>query len=143
MQMKLVRDYFNSEVTLGTLFINGKYFCQTLEDTNREVAGESVENWKIKSKTCIGEGKYSVILSQSNRFKKRLPEILDVAGFSGIRIHSGNTSNDTEGCILVGVRRDGHSLSLSRLAMTELMAVLNSAHNIKLEIKNATIGKID
>jgi hypothetical protein len=59
---------------------------------------------KIYAETCIPSGEYIVILSHSPKFKRILPEVLNVKGFEGIRFHSGNTTKDTEGCVLVGTK---------------------------------------
>ena len=88
--------------TGGRLYCNAVFECFTLEDEVREVAGQPVEKWKIKDKTAIPRGKYRVILSFSPHFQKRLPELLNVPGFTDIRIHKGNTDVDTKGCLLVG-----------------------------------------
>lgn len=84
--------------TIGKMFIDGLYFCDTLED---EVRNLEVED-KIPGKTAIPEGRYKVIVNVSPKFKRELPRLVDVPGFSGILIHRGNTSEDTSGCILVG-----------------------------------------
>ena len=86
--------------------MNGKYLCDTLEDMNRDTnKNGKVDNnelGKIKNKTCIPFGTYNVIMAFSPHFKKILPKLLNVPNFEGILIHSGNTINDTSGCILVG-----------------------------------------
>jgi hypothetical protein len=89
--------------TTGRMYWNGEFICNTLEDEIRELAGRPVEAWKIKGSTAIPKGQYKCILSRSTRFKRVLPEVIGVEGFSGIRIHRGNTSEHTEGCILVGM----------------------------------------
>ena len=94
------------KVTLGKLYINGEYQCDTLEDEDRGLSDDmplsEVQTKKVYANTCIPKGKYTVIISYSNRFKKYMPLISNVKGFLGIRIHAGNTIADTEGCIIVG-----------------------------------------
>ena len=95
MELILTRIEFDPDYTIGELTIDGDPFCTTLEDTVR--VGE-----KVMNKTAIPTGRYSIIMSYSNRFKKVMPQLVDVPNFEGIRIHSGNTAEDTSGCILVG-----------------------------------------
>lgn len=92
--LTLKRTYPLDNYTIGELYIEGEYYCDTLEDTVREE--------KIAGKTAIPYGKYEVIVNRSPRFKRDLPLLLDVPNFEGIRIHRGNTDKDTSGCILVG-----------------------------------------
>ena len=91
--------------TIGKLYINGQYFCDTLEDKDRGLKQSdniiTIKTKKIFGKTAIPMGKYNVVLSYSPKFKKILPLVENVKGFSGIRIHQGNTADDTEGCIIV------------------------------------------
>ena len=94
MKLLLKRIALKPEYTIGKLYIDGQYFCDTLEDTVREK--------KIAGKTAIPEGTYQVIVNRSPKFKRDLPLLLDVPNFEGIRIHRGNTAKDTSGCILVG-----------------------------------------
>lgn len=105
--------------TEGVLFIDGLYFCDTLEDQHRIK--------KIPGETCIPYGRYDVRLTMSKRFTKVLPELLNVAGFSGIRIHAGNTPADTAGCILVGEKFKDGVLKSSRDTMARLMNVMEHA----------------
>jgi hypothetical protein len=127
--------------TLGELLVDGTKECFTCEDEVREVAGEPVSKWKIKGKTAIPAGRYRVVLTMSNRFKKVLPELLNVPGFLGVRIHSGNTADDSEGCILVGEVKGPDCVLKSRDAMTELMALLSTVidggESVWIEINNA------
>jgi len=99
MELKVIRKIFTNKSTIGELHINGKFFCYTLEDKDRYVEQGGVKEFGI---TAIPRGTYNVVLSFSNRFQKYLPEILNVPQFAGIRMHTGNKPEDTEGCILVG-----------------------------------------
>lgn len=137
MKLQVIRDSISGQATLGKMFIDGVYFCHTLEDIVREIKGKPVKDWKVQGKTAIPTGKYPVIVSESQRFKKLLPEVQKVEGFTGIRIHSGNTEHDTEGCILLGLRRDGSSISQSRDAMKQFMEKIDGVKSISLEVSNA------
>lgn len=89
----------------GVCRFYSRFECYTLEDAVRgDGDPAAVAEWKIKGKSAIPYGTYKVIISDSPKFKKRTPELLGVPGFSKIRIHSGNTPADTDGCILVGMR---------------------------------------
>lgn len=130
MQLKLNRIFKTNTFTIGELYINEKYVTDTLEDRVRP------EGEKVYSKTAIPEGTYEVKLTHSPRFKKILPEILNVPNFSGIRIHTGNSSKDTEGCILVGTW-DGEKedwVGNSRIAFDELMSLLQKAADNKEKV---------
>ena len=96
MKLYIKRFEYGDSWTIGRLYIDGEYFCYTLEDKYRGDAP------KVKGNTCIPVGTYQVTIDFSNRFQKDMPHILDVPQFEGIRIHSGNTDKDTEGCILLG-----------------------------------------
>jgi hypothetical protein len=82
---------------------------------------------KIHGKTAIPEGIYEVIINFSSRFKKPLPRLLKVPNFEGILIHPGNTSRDTEGCILVGTTKSKDFVGNSRAAFKTLFAKLEAA----------------
>lgn len=130
MELKLNRIFLGSSATIGELLVNDKHLCDTLEDRVRP------EGEKIYGKTAIPEGIYEMVLSYSPRFKKILPEILNVPNFTGIRIHCGNSSADSSGCILVGTW-DGKKedwISDSRKAFDELMALLEEATNNKEKV---------
>lgn len=99
--IQLTRTTAGPVSTIGDLSIDGVPECHTLEDCVREVAGP-VASWKIPGKTAIPVGIYQVVIDFSDRFKRNMPHVLDVPGFTGIRIHKGNTDKDTEGCILLG-----------------------------------------
>ena len=94
MKIKILRSALYKDYTIGQLFINERYICNTLEDSVREM--------KVAGETAIPYGKDEVEVSYSPKFKRQLPLLLNVPNFEGVRIHRGNTDKDTAGCILVG-----------------------------------------
>jgi len=120
MKLRLERIEFATEYTMGRLFVDGAFECWVLEDAVR--AGK-----KIAGATAIPAGTYAVTVDFSNRFQKPMPHILDVPGFEGIRIHPGNTTSDTDGCLLVGLKRVGATVQRSRDAYRALFAKLSKA----------------
>lgn len=119
MILKLSRIFKGDKYTIGKLYTDGIYFCDTIEDVVRTI--------KIKHETAIPIGKYQVIITRSERFKKDMPLLLNVPNFDGIRIHSGNTESDTSGCILVGENKVKGQVINSRLTFVKLFAIIQSA----------------
>ena len=120
MNIELNRITRKLSYTIGRLFVDGKYFCDTLEDRCRDLDKEK----KVMNETAIPEGTYEVIVNVSERFKRKLPLLLDVPHFSGIRIHRGNTDKDTSGCILVGENKQPGRVinsTLYELRLTEMV----------------------
>lgn len=113
MKVTVKRTFKGAEYTIGKLYIDGQYFCDTLEDTVRKV--------KIAGKTAIPAGTYKVKKTMSPRFKKILPEILNVPNFSGVRIHAGNTAADTDGCLLLGLNKAKGQVLCSQNTMAFFM----------------------
>ena len=93
------------------------YFCDTLEPTWRDYKNGA---YKVKGRSAIPEGRYAVVISYSPKFKQWLPILLGVPKFEGIRIHAGNTTADTEGCILVGKNREVGKVLESRIWLHRL-----------------------
>lgn len=124
MTILLLRKHFTDTATLGELFIDGKHFAYTLEDKLRDLGPDG--SGKVQNRTAIAAGKYEVVLTYSNRFKKYLPLLLEVPFFAGIRIHGGNTHENTEGCILIGANQDvrGERIWNCSGRMNELMSRL-------------------
>ena len=93
-----------------------RYFCDTLEPTWRDYKNGA---YKVKGRSAIPEGRYAVVISYSPKFKQWLPILLGGPEFNrkwqGIRIHAGNCSEDTEGCILVGKNREVGKVLDSRI----------------------------
>ena len=126
MQITVKRLHKTETSTIGELLIDGLFECYTLEDAERPV--------KIKGETAIPKGTYKVIINESNRFKRLLPLLLDVPNFEGVRIHSGNSNHDTEGCILVGQSRNKNYIGQSRKAFEKLFKKMQGAKNITITI---------
>lgn len=128
MLIEVKRLYKKKDYTIGKMYIDGEYFCDTLEDTDRGLAQgmslSELKEMKEYGKTAIPTGEYMVAVTFSNRFEKWLPLIHPVPVFEGVRIHSGNTASDTEGCILVGKNKAKGKVLDSRKTMTELMRIL-------------------
>jgi hypothetical protein len=117
MRLRLQREPTQDDTTIGVLFKDGVFFGFTLEDADREVPGQPVSVWKVPGRTAIPAGTYAVQITQSLRFNRRLPLLLNVPGFEGVRIHPGNSDADTEGCILVGLGRDDAHARILRSAV--------------------------
>jgi len=112
----LIRTNYGANYTDGVLLLNDNFFCYTLEDRTRK-PGDA----KIPGETAIPAGKYKVIVNKSARFGKYMPLLLDVPNFEGIRIHGGNKSEDSLGCILVGFKKikPGHIYNSASNKLTE------------------------
>lgn len=118
----MTRDDCNETRTLGTMAFPDGYVCQTLEDPVRE-AGV-----KIAGETAIPSGSYRVTITMSTKFGKLLPLLANVPNFSGIRIHPGNTTADTAGCILVATSRGQHNdIVSSKEAMEQVQKRIAAA----------------
>ena len=134
MELKLIRETFTDKSTIGSLYVNGIFFCYTLEDKDRKLESGGVKEY---AKTAIPRGKYKVINSFSNRFKKYMPELVNVPQFAGIRIHAGNTADHSEGCILVGSTKAADFIGNSKVTFDNLMKVIQRVE--KIERINITI----
>jgi hypothetical protein len=127
-QIKLLldRSEYGDDSTVGDLYIAGVWESATLEDSL------AVNGVKVEGKTCIPDGMYEVLITWSPKFKRRLPLLIDVPGFDGIRIHPGNTAEDTAGCLLVGEKvihvADVPFLTHSREAFDRLFAKIDAAY---------------
>ena len=138
MQIKIIRKNMGATFTEGRLYIDGVFECFTVEDADRGLESGGI---KLQNQTAIPRGVYPVTISMSNRFKKMLIEVQDVPQFKGIRIHSGNSSKDTEGCIIVGAvntRDDDDWVGSSRIAYDRLhkkvKQALSMGEKVTLEV---------
>lgn len=134
MNLLLQRIEGRKTSTVGKLYADGIFLCWVLEDVVREVRGVPVENWKQFGKTAIPStdyvGKpYVVTLEHSNRFGAETPTINAVPGFTGVRMHAGNTDADTEGCLLLGAAIDENGIrpGTSRTAVGLVRQLLQQA----------------
>lgn len=135
MNILLLRKEFTEKSTIGELFINGNFECFTLEDKDRNLESGGI---KVYSKSAIPRGKYEVIISFSNRFKQYMPLLVNVPQFQGIRIHTGNKAENTEGCLLLGKTKSKDFIGLSKEAYLAFLAKLKKVEKnekIFIEIK--------
>ena len=106
MKIELIRIAFKDTYTIGKLYVDDTYFCDVLEDVDRGLDSSMSESEilekKVKGQTAIPTGHYVINITYSPKYKRMMPLLLNVKGFSRIRLHSGNCSKDTEGCLLVG-----------------------------------------
>lgn len=138
MKLTLVRIANRPTYCIGKLYIDGVYFCDTIEDTDRglddSMSVKEVLGRKIKGQTAIPTGTYTVEITYSPKYKRMMPLLLNVKGYSGIRIHSGNTSKDTEGCLLVGKNTKVGMVTDSRNTYQKLYAKMYNQKDITIEI---------
>lgn len=141
MELTLVRKYFCEEYTIGKLYVDGKYFCDTIEDKVRDLDNEG----KVYGKTAIPYGTYRIAMDVvSPRFAShkqyrhiggKLPRLLDVPHFDGILIHIGTTAEDSSGCILVGQNLAKGKVLNSTITFNNLYTILLRAKAKGEEIK--------
>lgn len=148
MELKLDRKYKKPNYTIGKLYINDKYFCDTIEDADRglkdSMSEAEIKLKKVYSKTAIPTGTYEIIMNTiSPKFKNRswakpyggkLPRLLNVKGFDGVLIHVGNKPEDSLGCILVGKNNIKGQVTESTITFNKLMKELLQAHLKKEQI---------
>jgi len=141
-RLTLTRKYLKNSYTIGTLYVNDVYFCDTLEDRNRDANKDgklSEGEAKVMHQTCIPFGVYRVIVNLSPKFNRLLPRLLNVPGFKGILIHRGNEAGHTSGCILVGENKQVGRLINSAKYEVEITKKLieyqHTGYKILIEIK--------
>jgi hypothetical protein len=146
MRLRLQRSQSHTDSTIGALYevhpdtsLSDRW-CYTCEDVIREIPGVDVAIWKVATQTAIPAGRYAVTFTWSPRFHRELLEVHDVPGFTGIRIHPGNTSLETDGCILPGMETDGtrvlHSRMAYNLVAARLEQVMETGEQVWLEVRN-------
>lgn len=122
MILDLKRTDLTEQTTIGELFVDGAFECFVLEDRYRPPPEQ-----KVPGKTAIPNGRYEVVVNMSPRFKRELPLLMAVPGFTGVRIHTGNDAGDTEGCLLPGRVKQKDRVLESTLAFDQLFAKIRGA----------------
>lgn len=141
MKLTLKRIALRPTYTIGKLYIDDAYFCDTLEDTVRDTnKSGKFDNGeqKIKGKTAIPYGTYEIKWTYSPRFKKYTPQLMNVPSFEGIRVHAGNTSADTEGCLIIGENKQVGKVLNSRATINKFYPIIKKACSngkVTIEIK--------
>ncbi len=136
LDIEVIRKYFKDFYTIGKMYVNKEYHCDTLEDPVRDLSdinhdGDFDDNGegKIYGQTAIPYGTYRVLVNYSPKLKRRLPILLDVTGFTGIRIHSVNTAKNTEGCIGIGQNKSKGRLVNGPYYETRLVQMIDEARD--------------
>lgn len=131
MEITVKRKWFTAESTISELYVGTQLVCYCLEDVDRGLTQtmslSEIQDKKIYGKTAIPVGRYELAINYSNKFGRLLPLLLNVPGFEGIRIHSGNTQADSLGCLLPGLRRANNRVVDSRIAFNDLLLRINTA----------------
>ena len=138
MRIELVRIALKDTYTIGKLYVDGKYFSDVIEDKDRGLDSSMTESEilekKVKGETAIPTGHYVINITYSPKYKRMMPLLLDVKGFSGIRIHSGNTAKDTEGCLIVGKNKKVGMVLESRDTYKRLFKMMEGQEEITIDI---------
>lgn len=141
MKLTLKRIALRPTYTIGKLYIDDVYFCDTIEDVVRDLnKNGKFDNGekKVHSKTAIPYGIYEIKWTYSPRFKKYTPQLMNVPSFEGIRIHAGNTSADTEGCLILGKNKQVGKVLNSRATINKFYPIIKNACSngkVTIEIK--------
>jgi hypothetical protein len=132
MKLELKRIALKPNYTIGKLFINGTYYCDTIEDKVIDLNknGKFDDGLsKVMHQTAIPYGTFKVVVNYSPKFKRELPRLLDVPYFEGILIHNGNDQNSSSGCIIVGENKTVGKVTNSTFYMNNLTARIKDAQN--------------
>lgn len=131
----LDRKWRKDTYTIGRLYVNGEFLCNTIEDVDRKLnqnmSATEIQKIKVMAETAIPTGTYAMRVSLSPKFKRELVEIVNVPAFSGIRIHRGNTAQDSAGCVIVGENTSKGRLTNStkyELQITEMVKKADYAY---------------
>lgn len=134
MKLLLKRVAFKDHYTIGKLYVDNQYFCDTLEDTTRDLNKDGVDEVKIYGETSIPYGTYPITFRKSPSFNRTMPYLENIKGFSSVMIHYGNTDKDTLGCILVGKNNQVGRINESKATFEELYNKIQGQDNLTIEI---------
>jgi hypothetical protein len=126
-ELTVKRESSRNGFTPGELLWDGRHEAWTCEDVIREVPGQPVGVWKVPNQTAIPSGRYRIVIDFSEHFGKKMPLLLNVPGFEGVRIHVGNTAADTEGCLLIGDRQTETGIAQSAAEFNSFLPRLDAA----------------
>ena len=135
MEILAIRKVFTNKTTISEVFIDGsaERECFFLEDKDRGLSQEmdldEIKKLKVYGETAIPKGRYEIVISYSARFKKKLPLLLNVKGYEGIRIHTGNYAEHTHGCLLPGENATKDAVTQSTIAFNYLFEKIETALN--------------
>ncbi len=141
MKLELTRIALRDTYTIGKLYVDGVYFCDTLEDKVRDINKNGIFDngeTKVHGRTAIPYGKYEVVWAYSPRFKRYTPRLLNVKSFAGVLIHAGNSHEDTDGCILLGQNKVTGKVINSKEFVNKLYPIIKNAcqkGKVEIEIK--------
>lgn len=141
MKLELTRIALRDTYTIGKLYVDGVYFCDTLEDKVRDINKNGIFDngeTKVHGRTAIPYGKYEVVWAYSTRFKRYTPRLLNVKSFAGVLIHAGNSHEDTDGCILLGQNKVTGKVINSKEFVNKLYPIIKNAcqkGKVEIEIK--------
>lgn len=148
-KLRLERIFSNSTYTIGKLYLNDKYICDTIEDTDRKLSNnmtvDEIKKIKVQNKTAIPYGTYKVamdVVSPSyskvdyyvKNYGAKMPRLLNVKGFEGVLIHPGNTEKDSAGCIIVGSNKVKGKVINSRAIFDKLYKLIKGKNDLTIEI---------
>lgn len=128
MEIVQKRMWNKPEYCIGVVSVDGKYFCESIEDTDRGLTSKmslkKIQEIKVKGKTAIPKGRYQIVWRYSQKFKRSMPFLKDVKGFSGVMIHWGNKPEDTNGCPLYGENKKKGMVINSRTTCEKLFSMI-------------------
>lgn len=131
MKVKVERKWPKSEYTIGRMYIDGEFLCNSLEDADRGLQQwwslAEIQNAKVYGETAIPKGIYKVTMTYSPRFKRQMPQVMNVPGFTGVRIHSANKATQLEGCIALGFNTQPGMVTKSRMTCKKFEEMLIAA----------------
>lgn len=138
LELKRSQGVLTDKSSISKLYVDDKYECYILEDKDRgliqSMSLAEITAHKVYGETAIPKGRYEIVITESARFKRKLPLLLNVTGYEGIRIHTGNTDVDTHGCLLPCTTISKDMGKGSTIAFNNLYAKIETALNSKQKV---------